>query len=172
MSKSKGKTRGKYKKGLSLDELYDIYLQQYNKSEKQVTRAGSHAKYDEMTKSDFIHDFNSVKSDLKAEARKQGKYTKLSERQIAQKLAKDDVYHVSDKEAKIQAEMIYLFNETYGLNTPEPSKLTRMIRQGTAGDYTREFWEDVKSTQKDLRRAGNTWADVKMAIGAQYFGSE
>lgn len=132
--------------------LYKDYITQYNKSEaKAGTAAESPQTIDE-----FRMNFDSIKNEIK-----DNKSHRLSGTQIAQKIAREDVYEKSMKQAKVIKEAL----EKQGFETPSLSAIR-------AGKVPEEFWDLVKKEKKAALKRGMTNKQANIYISQYIFGSK
>lgn len=132
--------------------LYKDYITQYNKSvEKAGTAAESPQSIDE-----FKMNFNSVKQEIK-----ESKSHRLSGKQIAQKIAREDVYEKTSKQAKIIKRAL----EEQGFESPSISAIR-------AGKVPQEFWNVIKDEKKAAIERGMTNKQANIYISTYIFGSK
>ena len=132
--------------------LYKDYMTQYNKSaEKAGTAAESPESLDE-----FKMNFNSIKDEIK-----NTKSHRLSGKQIAQKIAREDVYEKSMKQAKVIKSAL----EQKGFQAPSISAIR-------AGKVPEGFWDLVKEERKAALERGMTNKQANIYISTYIFGSE
>ena len=132
--------------------LYKDYMTQYNKS---VAKAGTAAESPQS-----IHEFkmncNSIKDEIK-----NTKSHRLSGKQIAQKIAREDVYEKSMKQAKVIKSAL----EQKGFQAPSISAIR-------AGKVPEEFWNLVKEERKAALERGMTNKEANIYISTYIFGSK
>lgn len=132
--------------------LYKDYMTQYNKSmAKAGTAAESPQSLDE-----FKMNFNSIKNEIKI-----NKSHRLSGKQIAQKIAREDVYEKSSKQAKIIRKAL----QEKGFESPSLSAIR-------AGKVPEEFWNLVREERKSALERGMTNKEANIYISAYIFGSK
>lgn len=146
-------------KEYNLNELYDIYKKQYFKSSALVKQVAEKI----LSRAEFETNLYEVKKEIK----KKGEH-RLSGTQIAQRLARADVYKFSRKQAKnIYADLKELgYGEKKDL-PPLPSQME--IRGGAAPEA---FWEMVKAQYHDLKEKGSTPKQASRVIAEHYFGGD
>ena len=130
----------------------DYYTKQYNKSKKRAgTAAESLESIDE-----FKLNFKAIKHEIKI-----NKSHRLSAIQIAQKMARDDVYERSIKQAKVIKSAL----ERMGF---ESSSVTAM----RAKKIPEEFWDLVEKEKKSALERGMTNKQANIYISTYIFGSK
>lgn len=132
--------------------LYKDYMTQYNKS---VAKAGTAAESPQSL-DEFRMNFNSIKNEIK-----RNKSHRLSGKQIAQKIAREDVYEKSFKQAKVIREAL----EKQGFELPSISAIR-------AGKIPEEFWDIVREEKKAALERGNTNKEANIYISEYIFGSK
>lgn len=132
--------------------LYKDYTIQYNKSAaKAGTAAESPQSLDE-----FKMNFNSIKKEIK-----ESKSHRLSGKQIAQKIAREDVYEKSSKQAKIIKNAL----QEQGFESPSISAIR-------AGKVPEDFWNLVREERKAALERGMTNKEANIYISTYIFGSK
>ena len=132
--------------------LYKDYMTQYNKSaEKAGTAAESPQSIHE-----FKMNFDSIKNEIK-----DTKSHRLSGKQIAQKIAREDVYEKSMKQAKVIKSAL----EEKGFQAPSISAIR-------AGKVPEEFWNLVRDERKAALERGMTNKQANIYISTYIFGSK
>ena len=132
--------------------LYKDYMTQYNKSAaKAGTAAESPQSLDE-----FKMNFNSIKNEIKMT-----KSHRLSGKQIAQKIAREDVYEKWSKQAKIIKSAL----EEQGFQSPSISAIR-------AGKVPQEFWNLVREERQAALERGLTNKQANIYISTYIFGSK
>ena len=132
--------------------LYKDYMTQYNKS---AGKAGTAAESPQ-TIDEFEMNFNSIKDEIK-----ENNYHRLSGKQIAQKIAREDVYEKSMKQAKVIKEAL----EKQGFESPSLSAIR-------AGKIPEEFWSLVREERKSALERGMTNKEANIYISTYIFGSK
>ena len=132
--------------------LYNDYMTQYNKS---VAKAGTAAESPQSIH-EFKMNFNSIKDEIK-----NTKSHRLSGKQIAQKIAREDVYEKSMKQAKVIKSAL----EQKGFQAPSISAIR-------AGKVPEEFWNLVKEERKAALERGMTNKQANIYISTYIFGSK
>ena len=132
--------------------LYKDYMTQYNKS---VAKAGTAAESPQS-----IHEFKMNLNSIKDET-KNTKYHRLSGKQIAQKIAREDVYEISMKQAKVIKNAL----EQKGFQAPSMSAIR-------AGKVPEEFWNLVQKERKAALERGMTNKQANIYISTYIFGSK
>ena len=132
--------------------LYKDYMTQYNKS---VAKAGTAAESPQSIH-EFKMNFNSIKDEIK-----NTKSHRLSGKQIAQKIAREDVYEKSMKQAKVIKSAL----EEKGFQAPSISAIR-------AGKVPEEFWNLVKDERKAALERGMTNKQANIYISTYIFGSK
>jgi hypothetical protein len=134
------------------ESLYKDYMTQYNKSmAKAGTAAESPQSLDE-----FEMNFNSIKKKIKS-----SKSSRLSGKQIAQKIAREDVYEKSRKQAKAIKKAL----EEQGFESPSLTAIR-------AGKVPEEFWSLVKEERQAALERGMTNREANIYISSYIFGSK
>lgn len=132
--------------------LYKDYMTQYNKSmAKAGTAAESLQSLDE-----FKMNFNSIKNEIRMT-----KSHRLSGKQIAQKIAREDVYEKTSKQAKIIKSAL----QEKGFEAPSISAIR-------AGKVPEEFWNLVREERKSALQRGMTNREANIYISTYIFGSK
>ena len=131
----------------------DYYKKQYKKSKKKAGNAVE----DEETLDEFKMNFDSIKDEIK-----KNKSHRLSAIQIAQKMAREDVYERSIKQAKVIKEAL----ERMGFESS--SSVTAM----RAKKVPEEFWELVEKEKKSALKRGDTNKEANIYISQYIFGSK
>ena len=132
--------------------LYKDYMTQYNKS---VAKAGTAAESPQSIH-EFKMNFNSIKDEIK-----NTKSHRLSGKQIAQKIAREDVYEKSMKQAKVIKSAL----EQKGFQAPSISAIR-------AGKVPEEFWDLVQKERKSALERGMTNKQANIYISTYIFGSK
>ena len=132
--------------------LYEDYITQYNKS---AAKAGAAAELPQ-TIDEFKMNFVSIKNEIK-----ENNYHRLSGKQIAQKIAREDVYEKSMKQAKIIKSAL----EEKGFQAPSISAIR-------AGKVPEEFWNLVRDERKAALERGMTNKQANIYISTYIFGSK
>ena len=132
--------------------LYKDYMTQYNKS---AGKAGAAAELPQ-TIDEFKMNFVSIKNEIK-----ENNYHRLSGKQIAQKIAREDVYEKSMKQAKVIKSAL----EQKGFQAPSISAIR-------AGKVPEEFWNLVKEERKAALERGMTNKQANIYISTYIFGSK
>ena len=132
--------------------LYKDYMTQYNKS---VAKAGTAAESPQSIH-EFKMNFNSIKDEIK-----NTKSHRLSGKQLAQKIAREDVYEKSMKQAKVIKSAL----EQKGFQAPSISAIR-------AGKVPEEFWNLVKEERKSALERGMTNKQANIYISTYIFGSK
>ena len=132
--------------------LYKDYMTQYNKS---AAKAGTAAESPQSIH-EFKMNFNSIKDEIK-----NTKSHRLSGKQIAQKIAREDVYENSMKQAKVIRNAL----QEQGFQAPSISAIR-------AGRVPEEFWNFVKQERKSALERGMTNKQANIYISTYIFGSK
>lgn len=132
--------------------LYKDYMTQYNKS---AAKAGTAAESPQ-TIHEFKMNFNYIKDEIK-----DNKSHRLSGKQIAQKIAREDVYEKSMKQAKVIKKAL----EEKGFQAPSISAIR-------AGKVPEEFWNLVRDERKAALERGMTNKQANIYISTYIFGSK
>lgn len=132
--------------------LYKDYVTQYNKS---VAKAGTAAESPQSIH-EFKMNFNSIKDEIK-----NTKSHRLSGKQIAQKIAREDVYEKSMKQAKVIKKAL----EEKGFQAPSISAIR-------AGKVPEEFWNLVRDERESALERGMTNKQANIYISTYIFGSK
>ena len=130
----------------------DYYMKQYEKSKE---KAGTAAERPQSVH-EFKMNFNSIKDEIK-----KNKSHRLSAKQIAQKMAREDVYERSIKQAKVIKSAL----ERMGF---ESSSVTAM----RAKKVPEEFWDLVEKEKKSALKRGMTNKQANIYISTYIFGSK
>lgn len=162
-------SRQKYKK-YSMEELYEVYVNQYAKSEGVQNRYGMEARHSMASFNDFVAEFEGQKKNYKELGKN------FSVKQVAQMMAKDDVSHVTIAESEAQGFAIslqmYRKDKITGHEIhPTAKKIARELRIGKRTSASDEFWNAVSLRYKELKEKGNTGKDAKKIISQEFFGS-
>lgn len=140
----------------NLDIWYNDYKKQFNASVKNAkSRGGSTRGIKPLSRAEFGIDFTSEAFDN----------PKLSGKQLAQKMAKHDVYKVSGKQARAFAEAHI---KKYG-GELTPQLIMQYRLETVSGN---NIFEEIKLTSKILKDSGLSSYNVNILIGQQFFGSE
>ena len=134
------------------ESLWKDYKEQYKKSKKKAGNAVE----DEQTIDDFKMNFDSIKDEIK-----KNKSHRLSAKQIAQKMAREDVYERSMKQAKVIKSAL----EEKGFQAPSISAIR-------AGKVPEEFWNLVRDERKAALERGMTNKQANIYISTYIFGSK
>lgn len=132
--------------------LYKDYMTQYNKSS---AKAGTAAESPQSIH-EFKMNFNSIKDEIK-----NTKSHRLSGKQIAQKIAREDVYENSMKQAKVIKNAL----QEKGFQAPSISAIR-------AGKVPEEFWNLVRDERKAALERGMTNKQANIYISQYIFGSK
>lgn len=132
--------------------LYKDYMTQYNKS---AAKAGTAAESPQSIH-EFKMNFNSIKDEIK-----NTKSHRLSGKQIAQKIAREDVYENSMKQAKVIKSAL----QEKGFQAPSISAIR-------AGKVPEEFWNLVRDERKAALERGMTNKQANIYISTYIFGSK
>lgn len=132
--------------------LYKDYITQYNKS---AAKAGTAAESPQSIH-EFKMNFNSIKDEIK-----NTKSHRLSGKQIAQKIAREDVYENSMKQAKVIKSAL----QEKGFQAPSISAIR-------AGKVPEEFWNLVRDERKAALERGMTNKQANIYISQYIFGSK
>lgn len=132
--------------------LYKDYITQYNKS---AAKAGTAAESPQSIH-EFKMNFNSIKDEIK-----NTKSHRLSGKQIAQKIAREDVYENSMKQAKVIKSAL----QEKGFQAPSISAIR-------AGKVPEEFWNLVRDERKAALERGMTNKEANIYISTYIFGSK
>ena len=132
--------------------LYKDYMTQYNKS---AAKAGTAAESPQSIH-EFKMNFNSIKDEIK-----NTKSHRLSGKQIAQKIAREDVYENSMKQAKVIKSAL----QEKGFQAPSISAIR-------AGKVPKEFWNLVRDERKAALERGMTNKQANIYISTYIFGSK
>ena len=132
--------------------LYKDYMTQYNKS---AAKAGTAAESPQSIH-EFKMNFDSIKNEIK-----DTKSHRLSGKQIAQKIAREDVYEKSMKQAKVIKSAL----EEKGFQAPSISAIR-------AGKVPEEFWNLVRDERKAALERGMTNKQANIYISTYIFGSK
>lgn len=132
-------------------DLYSKYKQQYEKSRARTGFAAEPPQsFDE-----FKMNFNAVKREIKEQ-----KTHRLSGTQIAQGLAREDVYERSFKQARSIREAL----GKHGFEAPSLSSIR-------AGNIPADFWKMVKDERQGAIERGMSQRDASIYISKYIFGS-
>ena len=142
----------------NIDIWYRAYVAQRQRSEKYVkSRKGETRGLPVSTKAEFKLDFlSSIKDN-----------PKLSGKQLAEKMAKEETYKLSQKQVTKIAEGISTYH-----GRPITPGLVAQVRVGATG--ADPFWSNVTARQLELREAGIPWegdTGIQAIIGQEFFGS-
>ena len=132
--------------------LYKDYMTQYNKS---AAKAGAAAELPQ-TIDEFKMNFNSIKDEIK-----DNKSHRLSGKQIAEKMAREDVYEKSIKQAKVIKKTL----EEKGFQAPSISAIR-------VGKEPQEFWDLVRKEKEAALKRGKTKKEANIYISQYIFGSK
>ena len=132
--------------------LYEDYMTQYNKS---AAKAGAAAELPQ-TIDEFKMNFVSIKNEIR-----DTRSHRLSGKQIAQKIAREDVYEKSMEQAKVVKEALER------MNFKSPSLYA--IR---AGKVPEEFWDLVREEKRAALQRGMTNRQANIYISQYIFGSK
>lgn len=166
-----------------IDELYQVYLDQYEKSKRYINRLGGTVRQVKETvadiddngeltlrtverdikpsnKNDFVTDLISKEADLPGY---------VSPSKIAKSLATDEVYPITQEQAKLaeQAHIDYFGGK---------SNLSRIMQYRAQafkeGDERDNIWDIVRQKHKEKEGEGKSTYTAKLEIGEELFGSE
>lgn len=138
---------------LNIDFWFERYRSQYDRSKKYVERKGGKVRdIPPLSRKEFEIDFRSEVEDN----------PELSGTKIAQKMAKDDVYLHSFKQAKALAKA-----EAEREGKPLRGQDIENIRFGITN-----LWSDIETTNQELKNAGFNGKERKLKIGEQFYGSK
>lgn len=146
----------------SAEQAYEIYEKKYKSLTKQQQKLGQAPKYSMMTKSDFISDWEENRSDYKDKH--------YSGKQVAEALAKKDVYQHSYKqgmaiykalEGDVDFEEVGMTQKQFALQ----------YQKGTLDNSLSGFWNTVREHQREYEREGKSWGEIELLIGQMFFGS-
>lgn len=138
---------------------YNEYQKQYERSTKYVkSRGGKNIRSGDMASyKDFKIDFLSEIEDN----------PKLSGKQIAKKMAKDELYKVSWKQAEKQAKIhVEQFGGKLSLNLIQKYR----IEAFKAGEQS--IWTLIKKRRQELKAEGYSSYRSDIIIGQEFFGSD
>lgn len=137
----------------NLDIWYREYQKQFKTTHKYITSRGGKVRTSTpLSRRDFEMDFLSESYD----------YPKLSGKQLAQRMAKQDLYVASSKEALRAAEAhIREFGGSQSFN------LIMRYRIGAEED----IWEAIKIFRQSKQDEGFSSTQINILISQQYFGS-
>lgn len=147
----------------NIDIWYREYLAQRKRSEKYVkSRKGVLRGLEVSTRAQFRKDLVTNASDN----------PKLSGKQLAQKMAKEEVFSLTSAEAMARAKAMSTYH-----GIPVTPQLVAQIRVGATGIVS-SFWATVTARQYELHDAGYKWRSsnpdeetVETLIGQEFFGS-
>lgn len=146
----------------NIDIWYREYKAQRQRSEKYVkSRKGVTRGLPVSTRAEFKLDFLTTVSDN----------PKLSGKQIAQKMAKDETFPLTNKQVMNIAKAISTYH-----GIPVTPQLVAQIRVGATG--ADPFWADVTARQYELHAQGYKWKSsdpneetVETLVSQEFFGS-
>lgn len=138
----------------NIDIWYREYLKQYNKSTKYIkSRKGALRGLTPSSRNEFKVDFISETYDN----------PKLSGKQIAQRMAKSEVYPQTWKQATVHA-------EAHARETGEQVTLDLINRYRTQSEST--ITDMVRARRAELKLQGYSSSDINLMIGQEFYGSE
>jgi len=139
----------------NIDIWYREYKAQRARSEKYVqSRKGVTRELPVSSRAEFKLDFLTAVSDN----------PKLSGKQIAQKMAKEETYTLSNKQVTKIAEAMSTYH-----GIPVTPQLVAQIRVGATG--ADPFWATITARQYELKGNGMSWDEVKVIVSQEFFGS-
>lgn len=144
-------------------EAYKIYEKKYDKLTTQQKKRGKDPQYSKMKYSDFVEDW---------EENRLHYGPKYSGKQVAEALAKKDVYKHSFRQGKA----------VYKALKADPDfekEVEKYSERGFALQYQKglfdtqliDFWDTVKTHRQELKAAGLNKDEIRLEIGQLYFGS-
>lgn len=147
----------------SVKKAYEIYEKKYDKLTEQQRKRGKTPQYTKMDESTFIEDW---------EENRLHYGPKYSGKQVAEALAKKDVYKHSFKQGKALYKALKAdpdFEQQFEKVTERGFAL--QYQKGLFDTALIDFWETVKNHRKDLKDAGYSKDEIRLEIGQLYFGS-
>lgn len=137
----------------NIDIWYKYYTEQYFKSTKNVKRLGGQTRgLDMLSRAEFEMDFLAEAADKPS----------MSGTVLAKKMAKQDVYGQTEKQATKQAE-VYAEREGIEVNR---SLINRFKAQAMP-----EFFNEIDLRREELKKEGYTSKMIAILIGQEFFGS-
>lgn len=137
----------------NLDIWYNEYRAQYTRSTKYIkSRGGKPSDLTPLTRAEFEVDFQSMHFDK----------PKLSGKQLAQRMAKDEVYVVSSKQAIKRAEA-----ESRVTGKPVDVNMITGYMMGTR----QNLWDELKEFRALSKELGNNSYQTNLLISQEIFGS-
>lgn len=137
----------------NIDFWFKQYRSQYDRSKKYAERQGGEVRdIPPLSRKEFEIDFRSEVEDN----------PELSGTKIAQKMAKDDVYTHSFKQARAAAKA-KAEKEGRAISGEDIWN----IRLNSTG-----FWDDVRSFANKLKIKGLSGKEQRLKVGQQFFGSK
>ena len=140
---------------------YEIYENKYDKLANQQRKLGQSPRYSKMSFSDFSSDW---------EENRLSYGPKYSGKQVAEALAKRNVYQHSFKQGKAIYKVLQSDVDFKELNVSEKS-FALQYQKGLVDKSLTGFWETVKAHRKELEREGLNNDAIRVEIGQLFFGS-
>lgn len=146
----------------SAEQAYEIYEKKYKSLTKQQQKLGQSPKYSMMTKSDFISDWEENRLDYKNKH--------YSGKQVAEALAKKDVYQHSYKQGMaiykaLEGDVDF---EDLGMTQKQ---FALQYQKGLVDSSLGGFWNTVREHTEALQAEGYSSKEYKLLIGQMFFGS-
>ena len=145
----------------NIKQAYEIYKEKYDKLANQQRKLGQSPRYSKMSFSDFSDDW---------EENRLSYGPKYSGKQVAEALAKRNVYQHSFKQGKAIYKALQSDTDFQELNLSEKS-FSLQYQKGIVDRSLSGFWETVKMHRKELEREGLNNKDISVEIGQLFFGS-
>lgn len=137
----------------NFDIWYKEYQTQYDRTKKYVkARGGQIRDINPMTRRDFKTNFIGAHADN----------PQLTAKKLAQKMAKEELYEISWKQAEAAATHL---GEELGIPRANASMISKIRMSPTT------FWDLVKETRVELKGLGYRGKALAFEIGHRFFGS-
>lgn len=145
----------------NIEDAYEIYEEKYDKLAKQQRKRGQSPRYSKMSFDDFLSDW---------EENRLSYGPKYSGKQIAEALAKKDVYQHSFKQGKAVYKALEADVDFQELNVSERS-FALQYQRGVFDKPLAEFWQRVEEHREALKTEGYSKEEIAKEIGQMFFGS-
>ena len=145
----------------SIQDAYDLYEQQYEKLKKQQQKRGQSPKYSKMSLTDFVEDWEENRAHYGP---------KYSGKQVAEALAKKDVYQHSYAQGKALYTALSADVDFEGLNISQRS-FALQHQKGIYDDSLKGFWNMITEHTNALEQEGYSKLAICKEIGQLFFGS-
>ena len=145
----------------NIEEAYKIYEEKYDKLVEQQRKRGQSPRYSKMSFGDFSDDWEENRLDYGP---------KYSGKQIAEALAKKDVYQHSFKQGKAVYKALQADVDFEELNVSERS-FALQYQQGIYNKQLDSFWQTIREHREVMEAEGYSKRDIAIEIGQMFFGS-